>query len=82
MEEFDKNCKIALIEEKNEKKGLRPPTCVDLNHIRIFLKFLNFFMMPQCDFRTLCIVHIICTSKKFVAFKCIYKSILILVIMH
>ncbi|XP_059451427.1 zinc finger BED domain-containing protein RICESLEEPER 2-like [Corylus avellana] len=43
MEEFDKNFKSALNEEKNEKEGLGPPTCVDWNRIRIFLKFLKLF---------------------------------------
>jgi hypothetical protein len=43
MELVDKNFKIALNEEKNEKKGLRPPTFVDWNHIKIFLKFLKQF---------------------------------------
>jgi hypothetical protein len=43
MEEIDKNFKIALNEEKNEKEGLGPPTCVDWNHIKIFLKFLKLF---------------------------------------
>ena len=47
-----------------------------------FSSFSNFFMMQQCDFRGLCIVHLICTSKKFVAFKCICKSILIVVIRY
>ena len=43
MEEFDKNFKPSLTEEKNEKNGLRPPTYVDWNRIRIFLKFLKLF---------------------------------------
>jgi hypothetical protein len=47
-----------------------------------FSSFSNFFMMQQCDSRGLCIVHLICTSKKFVAFKCTYKNILIVVIQY
>jgi hypothetical protein len=43
MEEFDKNFKPSSTEEKNEKNGLGPPTCVDWNHIRIFLKLLKLF---------------------------------------
>ena len=82
MEEFDKIFKLQRLRKKHEKKGLRPLTCAYWNCIRIFLKFLKNFIMSQCDFRGLCIVHIIYTSKKFVAFKCIYKSILIQVIMY
>ena len=43
MKEFDKNFKPSLTKEKNEKNGLGPPTCVDWNRIRIFLKFLKLF---------------------------------------
>ena len=39
MEEFGKNFNHTLTEEKNEKNGLGPPTSVDWNRIRIFLKF-------------------------------------------
>jgi hypothetical protein len=37
-----------------------------------FSSFSNFFMKLQCDFRGLCMSHVICIFKKFVAFKCIY----------
>jgi hypothetical protein len=43
MEQFDKKFKPSLIVEKIEKNGLGPPTCVDWNRIRIFLKFLKLF---------------------------------------
>jgi hypothetical protein len=43
MQEFDKNITTTLNKEKNEKKGLRPPTFFDWNRIKIFLKFLKLF---------------------------------------
>jgi hypothetical protein len=43
MESVDKDFKIALNEEENEKEGLEPPRFVDWNRIRIFLKFLKLF---------------------------------------
>jgi hypothetical protein len=47
-----------------------------------FSSFSYFFMMPQCDFQGLCMRLLICTSKKFVAFKCISSCIVIVVIMY
>jgi hypothetical protein len=82
IESIDKDFNIALNEEKNEKEGLGPPRFVDWNRIRIFLKFLKLFYDATMRLSGLCIVHLICTSKKFVAFKCIYKSILIVVIRY
>ena len=43
IESVDKNFKTALNEEMNENKDLGPPTFVDWNRIRIFLKFLKLF---------------------------------------
>jgi hypothetical protein len=43
IESVDKNFKIALNEEKNKKEGLKHPTFVNWNHIKIFLKFLKHF---------------------------------------
>ena len=46
-----------------------PPTSLIGIVLGFFLSFSNFFIMLQCEFWGLCIVHLICTFKKFVAFK-------------
>jgi len=43
MEEYDEQFVSSLFDEKNDKKGLGPPTFADWERIRIFLKFLKLF---------------------------------------
>jgi hypothetical protein len=47
MEEENMHFVSTLFEEGQGKRGLGPPTFDDWDNVRIFLKFLNFFMKPQ-----------------------------------
>jgi hypothetical protein len=79
MEELDGYYDPALWDGKN---GLGPPNCDDWARIMVFLKFLEIFY--EATMRLSGSLYVTCnmTLKKFLPFNCIYKNIVIVMIIY